>query len=148
MAEQGFYGCVFCVNARFTDQGSRVNPAITFINESDGFYHFWKEVSDGRAGKCCSLVVWDGKYRKKAARMMEGDGAALMSCWRDDGGKSEGGRRLVKEAKDGKKELCGHVETDDGRGAKECMERQTEKFDFWKRALESKNCFWFLMNIA
>ncbi len=68
-------------------------------------------VVHGMHGKCCYLVVWDGKYRRKAARMMEGDGAALMSCWGDDGGKSEGGRRLVKEAKDGDKELCGHVET-------------------------------------
>jgi hypothetical protein len=30
---------------------------------------------------------------------------------------------------------------DDGRGAQECMERQTEKSDFGRRALESKNCF-------
>ncbi len=30
---------------------------------------------------------------------------------------------------------------DDGRGAQECMERQTEKSNFWKRVLESKNCF-------
>jgi hypothetical protein len=32
----------------------------------------------GMHGKCCSLAVWDGKYRKKAARMMKGDGTALM----------------------------------------------------------------------
>jgi hypothetical protein len=37
-------------------------------------------VVHGMHGKCCYLVVWDGKYRRKAARMMEGDGAALMSC--------------------------------------------------------------------
>jgi hypothetical protein len=114
VAEQGFYGCVFCVNARFTDKGSRVNPAVSFINESGGFYHFWRRlvlVVHGMHGKCCSLVVWDGTYRRKAARMMERDGTALMSCWGDDGGKSEGGRRLVEEAKDGEKELCGHVET-------------------------------------
>jgi hypothetical protein len=37
-------------------------------------------VVHGMHGKCCSLAVWDGKYRRKAARMMEGDGAALMSC--------------------------------------------------------------------
>ncbi len=54
VAEQGFYGCVFCVNARFTDQGSRVNPAVTFINESGGFYHFWKEVSAG-----CAWSAWE-----------------------------------------------------------------------------------------
>jgi hypothetical protein len=42
VVEQGFYGCVFCVNARFIDQGSRDNPVVTFINESGGFYHFWK----------------------------------------------------------------------------------------------------------
>jgi hypothetical protein len=34
----------------------------------------------GKHGKCCSLAVWDGKYRRKTARMMEGDGAALMNC--------------------------------------------------------------------
>ncbi len=54
MAEQGFYGCVFCVNARFTDQGFRVNPAVSFINESGGFYHFWKEVSAG-----CAWNAWE-----------------------------------------------------------------------------------------
>ncbi len=37
-------------------------------------------VVHGMHGKCCSLAVWDGKYRKKAARMMERDGTALMSC--------------------------------------------------------------------
>ncbi len=37
-------------------------------------------VVHGMHGKCCSLAVWDGKYRRKAARMMERDGAALMSC--------------------------------------------------------------------
>jgi len=31
-------------------------------------------------GKCSSLVVCGGKYRRKAARMMKGDGAALMCC--------------------------------------------------------------------
>jgi hypothetical protein len=36
--------------------------------------------------------------------MMKGDGAALMYCGGDDGGKSEGEWRLVKEAKDGEKE--------------------------------------------
>jgi len=61
MAEQGFYGCVFCVNARFTDQGFRVNPAVTFINESGGFYHFWKEVSAGHAWEVLlsSCVGWE-----------------------------------------------------------------------------------------
>jgi hypothetical protein len=54
VAEQGFYGCVFCVNARFTDQGSRVNPAVSFINESGGFYHFWKEVSAS-----CAWNAWE-----------------------------------------------------------------------------------------
>jgi len=33
----------------------------------------------GMHGKCCSLDVWDGKYRRLAARMMEGNGAALMN---------------------------------------------------------------------
>jgi hypothetical protein len=36
-------------------------------------------VVHGMHGKCCSLAVWDGKYRRKAVRMMEGGGAALMS---------------------------------------------------------------------
>jgi hypothetical protein len=36
-------------------------------------------VVHGMHGKCCSLAVWDGKYRRKAAQMMEGDGATLMS---------------------------------------------------------------------
>jgi len=49
VAEQGFYGCAFCVNARFINQGSRVNPAVTFIDEGGEFYHFWKEVSTGHA---------------------------------------------------------------------------------------------------
>jgi len=31
-------------------------------------------------GKCCSLAVGDGKYRRKVARMMEWDDVALMSC--------------------------------------------------------------------
>ncbi len=57
VAEQGFYGCVFCVNARFTDQGSRVNPTVTFINENDGFYHFWKEVSVGRAWNAWEVLL-------------------------------------------------------------------------------------------
>jgi hypothetical protein len=37
-------------------------------------------VVHGVHGKCCSLAVWDGKCRRKAARMMEADGVALMSC--------------------------------------------------------------------
>jgi hypothetical protein len=35
-------------------------------------------VVHGMHGKCCSLAVWGGKYRRKAVRMMKGDGAALM----------------------------------------------------------------------
>jgi hypothetical protein len=31
-------------------------------------------------GKCCSLAVWGGEYRRKVVRMMKGDGAALMCC--------------------------------------------------------------------
>ncbi len=37
-------------------------------------------VVHGMHGKCCFLTVWDGKYRRKATRMMEKDGIALMSC--------------------------------------------------------------------
>jgi hypothetical protein len=62
---------------------------------------------------------------------MEWDGAALMSCWGDDSEKGDEGWRLVKEAKEGK-------------GAQQCMERLIEKSDFWKRALESKDCFLIL----
>ncbi len=83
VAEQGFYGYVFHVNARFIDQGSKVNPAVSFINESGGFYHFLRRlmlVVHGMHGKCYSLAMWDGTYRRKATRMMERDGAALMSC--------------------------------------------------------------------
>jgi hypothetical protein len=57
VAEQGFYGCVFCVNARFIDQGFKVNLAVTFINESGGFYHFWKEVSAGRAWNAWEMLL-------------------------------------------------------------------------------------------
>ncbi len=63
VTEQGFCGCVFCVNARIADQGFRVNPAVSFINESGGFYPFWKKVSVGcawDAWRGCYLVVWDG----------------------------------------------------------------------------------------
>jgi hypothetical protein len=57
VGEQGFYGYVFCVNARFTDHGSRVNPTVTFINESGGFYHFWKEVSAGHAWSAWEVLL-------------------------------------------------------------------------------------------
>jgi hypothetical protein len=63
VTKQGFCGCVFCVNARIADQGFRVNPAASFINESGGFYLFWKKVSAGcawDAWKGCYLAVWDG----------------------------------------------------------------------------------------
>jgi hypothetical protein len=51
------------VNARIDDQGFRVNLAVSFINESGGFYLFWKKVSAGcawDAWRGCYLVVWDG----------------------------------------------------------------------------------------
>ncbi len=38
VTEQGSCGDVFCVNTRIVDQGFRVNPAASFINESGGFY--------------------------------------------------------------------------------------------------------------
>ncbi len=62
MTEQAFCGCVMCLNAKITDQGFRVDPAASFIDESGGFY-FWKKVSDGcawDAWKDCCLAVWDG----------------------------------------------------------------------------------------
>jgi hypothetical protein len=70
------------VNARFADQGFRVNIAVYLINENGGFYYFWKKVSAGCAWNAWggySLAMWDGKYRRKAAWMMEGSGTALMS---------------------------------------------------------------------
>ncbi len=57
MAEQGIYGCVFCVNTRFTNQGSRVDPAVTFINKSGGFY-FSKEVSAGYAWSAWEVLLF------------------------------------------------------------------------------------------
>jgi len=38
VTEQGSCGGVFCVNTRIVDQGFRVNPVASFINESDIFY--------------------------------------------------------------------------------------------------------------
>jgi hypothetical protein len=64
------------VNAKFADEDFRVNPAIYFINETGGFYHFWKKVSVGcawNAWRGCYVVVWDGRYWRKATRMMGGE---------------------------------------------------------------------------
>jgi hypothetical protein len=38
VTEQGSCGGVFCVNTKIADQGFRVNPAASFINESGRFY--------------------------------------------------------------------------------------------------------------
>jgi len=57
VVKQGFYGCAFCVNARFTNQGSRVNPAITFIDEGGGFLSFWKVVSTDRAWNAWEVLL-------------------------------------------------------------------------------------------
>ncbi len=54
VTEQTFCSCVICMNARIADQGFRVDPAASFIDESDGFY-FWKKVSDG-----CAWDAWKG----------------------------------------------------------------------------------------
>jgi hypothetical protein len=110
VVEQGIYGCVFCVNARFTDKGSRINPTVTFINENGGFY-FWKRlvlVMHGVHGRCCSLAVWDGKCRRKMTRVMEGDDVTLMGCWGGDDGKSEkeGGLWRKPRKEDMKKKEC------------------------------------------
>ncbi len=83
VTEQGVCGSVCCVNARLVDKGFKVNPAVYFINESGGFYHFWKKVSASCAWNAwggCFLAMWDGKYRRKAAWMMEGSSVTLMSC--------------------------------------------------------------------
>jgi hypothetical protein len=42
VAEQGFCDCALCVNARFDDQVSRVDSAVTFIDEGDEFDHLRK----------------------------------------------------------------------------------------------------------
>jgi hypothetical protein len=77
VAEQGLCECASCVNARFDDQGSRVDLAITFIKEGGRFDHFWKRLV---------LIVHGvhGKCRRKAAHLMKQDGAALMR--KGDGG--------------------------------------------------------------
>jgi hypothetical protein len=54
----------------------------------------------------CSLVVWDGKYRRKAVRMMRRDGAALMSCWGEDDGKVEEDKGLRRKPRMEIKERC------------------------------------------
>ncbi len=59
-----------------------IQPSPSLMRAAD-FYHFGRWlvlIVHGMHGKCCSLAVWDGKYRKKAARMMKGDGTALMCC--------------------------------------------------------------------
>jgi hypothetical protein len=51
------------VNAIIVDQGFRVNPAVSFINESGKFYPFWKKVNVGcawDAWRGCYLAMWDG----------------------------------------------------------------------------------------
>jgi hypothetical protein len=56
-----------------------IQPSHSLMRAAD-FIIFGRRLVLVVHGKCCSLAVWDGKYRRKAARMMEGDGAALMSC--------------------------------------------------------------------
>jgi hypothetical protein len=55
------------VNARIADQDFKVNPAASFIDESDGFYPFWEKVSAGYAWDAWRdyyLAVWDGIARR------------------------------------------------------------------------------------
>ncbi len=85
----------------------------------------------GMHGKCCSLVVWDGKYRRKAARMMERDGATLMAVeeMTVEKVKEEGGllRKPSMERRSGMEVW----RRENARGAQECIEGQTERSDFW-----------------
>jgi hypothetical protein len=46
-----------CVNSIIADQGFRVDPVASFIDESSGFY-FWKKVNDGCDGMHGRVVVW------------------------------------------------------------------------------------------
>ncbi len=57
VTEQTFCGCVMCVNSIIADQGFRVDPVASFIDESSGFY-FWKKVNDGCDGMHGRVVVW------------------------------------------------------------------------------------------
>ncbi len=59
-----------------------IQPSHSLMRAAD-FIIFGRRlvlVVHGMHGKCCSLAVWDGKFRRKAVRMMEGDGATLMRC--------------------------------------------------------------------
>jgi len=58
VAEQGFCDCALCVNARFDDQGSRVDSAVTFIDEGGGFDHFWKGLVLIVHGVHGSVALW------------------------------------------------------------------------------------------
>jgi hypothetical protein len=55
VTEQAFYDYVICVNAKIVDKGFRVDPAASFIDESGGFFFFWKKVSVG-----CAWDAWKG----------------------------------------------------------------------------------------
>ncbi len=46
---------MYFVNARIADHGFKVNPVASFINESGGFYPFWKKVNAG-----CAWDAWKG----------------------------------------------------------------------------------------
>ncbi len=89
VAEQGLCECASCVNARFDDQGSRVDLAVTFIKEGGEFDHFWK-------GLVLIMHGVHGKCRRKAAHLMKQDGVALMRKG-DGSGKRKEGLRLEGE---------------------------------------------------
>jgi hypothetical protein len=71
VTEQNFCGCAFCVNARSADQNFRVNPTVSFFNESGGFYPFWEKVDASYAWDAWRdyyMVMWDGiagRWRRK-----------------------------------------------------------------------------------
>ncbi len=56
-----------------------IQPSHSLMRAAD-FIIFGRRLVLLMHGKCCFLAMWDEKYRRKAARMMEGDGVALMSC--------------------------------------------------------------------
>ncbi len=58
VTEQGVCGCVCCVNARFGNQGFRVNPAVYFINENGEFYLFGRMLVLVVHGMHGEVVIW------------------------------------------------------------------------------------------
>jgi hypothetical protein len=58
VTKQAFCGCVICVNARIADQGFRVDPAASFIDESGGFYFFGRRLVLVVHGMHGRVTIW------------------------------------------------------------------------------------------